>query len=244
MKLRRSAPIALSIIVAVLAGTSCPPRARAETAAVAGENGERPDPSASFSYGFKGGVSFAQHVGIEERNSEYTVNSRWRTGFTAGAFLYVPVTSRFGIQQEVMYVQKGSRQEIGVEILDIPAVLDVTYDMDYIEIPVFMKFALVQRDKFAIHSVAGTALSLMVRDHYSLAGVVEQAMIPIADGPATVAASVPGPVSAARYYGFRLLQGGGRSTSCRCASPTGRRRRRPISRASPSIRPTIISTAT
>jgi hypothetical protein len=43
---------------------------------------------------------------------------------------------------------------------------------------------------------------------YAGAGIVEQSMTPIVDGPATIAASVPGPVSAARYYGFRLIQGG------------------------------------
>jgi hypothetical protein len=42
---------------------------------------------------------------------------------------------------------------------------------------------------------------------YAGAGIVEQAMIPIADGPSTVSASVPGPVAASRYYGFRLIHG-------------------------------------
>lgn len=43
---------------------------------------------------------------------------------------------------------------------------------------------------------------------YEASGVNEEAMTPIADGPSTVTATVPGPVSTTHYYGFRLLQSG------------------------------------
>jgi len=64
-------------------------------------------------------LSLSQHSGIQERDSEYSVSSSWRTGFAAGAFVYLPITSRFGIQQEVFYTQKGSSQDISVDILEI-----------------------------------------------------------------------------------------------------------------------------
>ncbi|MBP2681350.1 MAG: hypothetical protein H6Q78_1213 [Candidatus Krumholzibacteriota bacterium] len=44
---------------------------------------------------------------------------------------------------------------------------------------------------------------------YANGGIIEQSMTPIADGPSTLSGTVPGPVTAARYYGFRLTQGGG-----------------------------------
>jgi hypothetical protein len=173
LTLQRIERFASILIVISLLGTACPSpaRAEAENHAVPGEVSSRS--FAEFSFGFKGGMSFSQHSGTEVRGSEYTVESHWRTGFAVGAFLYEPVTSRFGIQQELMYVQKGSRQDIGVEILDIPTVLDVTYDMDYIEIPVFMTFAWVQREKLTLYSIAGTALSLKVRDRYVLTGEID-----------------------------------------------------------------------
>jgi hypothetical protein len=43
---------------------------------------------------------------------------------------------------------------------------------------------------------------------YANGGIFEQTMTPIADGPSTLSATVPGPATAARYYGFRLKQGG------------------------------------
>jgi hypothetical protein len=103
---------------------------------------------------------------------DYEVSSSWRRGFAAGAFIVFPVTSRFALQQEVLYVQKGSRQDIGVEILDIPTVLNVTYEMDYIEIPVLMRFALMKWERSELLSTAGTVLALKVRDHYKLEGLL------------------------------------------------------------------------
>ncbi len=38
-------------------------------------------------------------------------------------------------------------------------------------------------------------------------GITEEAMAPLLDGPSTLSATVPGPLAAARYYGFRLKQG-------------------------------------
>ena len=43
---------------------------------------------------------------------------------------------------------------------------------------------------------------------YASGGIQEDAMAPLLDGPSTLSATVPGPVTATRYYGFRLAQGG------------------------------------
>ena len=42
---------------------------------------------------------------------------------------------------------------------------------------------------------------------YNDGGVRETVMLPILDGPSTLAANVPGPAAGTGYYGFRLLQG-------------------------------------
>jgi hypothetical protein len=43
---------------------------------------------------------------------------------------------------------------------------------------------------------------------YANGGIFEQTMTPIADGPSTLSGTVPGPVTAARYYGFGLRKAG------------------------------------
>ncbi|MGD8413038.1 MAG: T9SS type A sorting domain-containing protein [Candidatus Latescibacterota bacterium] len=42
---------------------------------------------------------------------------------------------------------------------------------------------------------------------YVAGGIQEQVMIPIADGPSTLSASVPGPSTGPDFFGFRLIQG-------------------------------------
>jgi hypothetical protein len=155
---------------------------------------------AEVSFGIKAGVSLSQHTGTEERDPEYSVASRWRSGFVASVFAFLPITPRFGIQQELAYVQKGSRQDIGVDILDIPTVLNVTYDMDYIEIPVLLRFAWAMWRGNTVYSFAGTALSLKVRDRYLLAGEID-------DGTQTVPLRADADMSEVDMFDYSFVYG-------------------------------------
>lgn len=147
-----------------------------------GENaGQGSGAVADLNYGFKVGPSFAEHAGTEERGAEYRVSSHWRESFAAGAFLRFPITSRLATQQEIVYARKGSRQDIGVDVLEIPTVLGVTYDMDYIEIAALLRFAWLQWGGREVYSLGGTALCLKVDDHYRLRGEVSdgEQVVPI-----------------------------------------------------------------
>lgn len=127
----------------------------------------------TISWGFKGGLAITQHQGTTPRDLEYEVSSSMRRGVAAGVFLTLPVTPRFSIQQEVLYVQKGSRQDIGVDIFDIPTVLSVNYDLDYLEIPVLLRYHWILGRKVNVYSLAGFAFGLKLHDRYSLSGVVD-----------------------------------------------------------------------
>jgi len=137
---------------------------------------------AGFSFGVRGGVGFAQHVGIEERDSDYSVASSWRVGVTGGAFVYWPITDRLGLQQEVVYSQKGSSQRITVTILEVPTELDVEYEVDYIELPTLLRYTSFRGDSFSLYSLFGAAMSLKTRGRYSLSGVLTDGdqVIPLA----------------------------------------------------------------
>lgn len=161
---------------------------------------------ADVSFGFKTGIGFSQHTGIEERNSEYSVSSGWRTGYIFGLWANWPVTERFGLQQELVYVQKGSYQDITVDILDIPTVLDVTYEMDYIEIPVLLKFVVYRKYETAVYTLAGTALSLKVRDRYILAGEID-------DGDQVVPLRADADMSEVDMFDYSFIYGTGVSFS-------------------------------
>jgi hypothetical protein len=155
-----------------------------------------------ISIGIKAGFSLSQHSGVKERNAEYSVASEWRQAAAAGAFLYLPITHRLGLQQEVLFVQKGSRQDITVEILDIPTTLRVTYDMDYIEIPVFLKFAWLKWRNSMIYSLAGWTLSFKVNDRYTLEGEVD-------DGNETAPLRADSDMSEVEMFDYSFVYGMG-----------------------------------
>lgn len=158
--------------------------AMALPAASAGPPGAMVNPPtglARMTGGFKVGLSLSQHQGVEDPRLPYTVDSEYRQGMAVGAFLQLPVTERFGLQQEVLYVQKGSRQAIGVEILEIPTTLDVVYDLDYLEIPLLLRYVWLRGRRLDAYSLGGFAFALKVKDHYRLRGLVvgEEDQVPV-----------------------------------------------------------------
>jgi hypothetical protein len=124
--------------------------------------------------GVKAGPAFAQHQGIDDPRLPYTVDSSWRRGVSAAAFLHFPVTDRFGLQQEVVYIQKGSRQIIGVQVFpDVPPVdLDVVYDLDYLEVPLLMRFVWLRGRQLDLYSLSGFSFALKIKDRYRLSGLI------------------------------------------------------------------------
>lgn len=171
-------------------------------AATAGESEGRCPEAGRFSFGLRTGVAFAQHTGVEERDSEYEVHSEWRTGLTGGVFIYWPITPRFGIQQEAVYTQKGSSQKIDVDILEVPTTLDVTYEMDYIELPILMRFTSIQWKNASLYSLMGTALSLKISDRYVLEGDVD-------DGEQIVPLSADSDMSEVEMFDYSFVYGMG-----------------------------------
>ena len=63
-------------------------------------------------FGFRVGYSMATQYGITDPDLSYTVDTYYRHGFAGGILVYYPITESFGIQQEFLYVQKGSREDI------------------------------------------------------------------------------------------------------------------------------------
>jgi Outer membrane protein beta-barrel domain len=120
----------------------------------------------------RAGLSVSEHYGTKSRDQEYRVKSHRRASGVASVSLFLPVTDRFGLQQEICYVRKGSRQDIGVEILELPTVLHVVYDIDYIEIPAMLRFTWKTSKSPTIYSLSGFALSLRMHDRYVLEGEV------------------------------------------------------------------------
>jgi hypothetical protein len=155
-----------------------------------------------FSWGLKGGLALAQHQGTEERDSPYTVSSTMRRGAAGGVFITLPITRRFSLQQEVLYVQKGSDQDIGVDVLELPTVLDVRYEMDYLEIPLLLRYAWLIDRGVDLYTLGGFGFGLKLRDRYRLAGQLD-------DGEQTVDIRADADMSEVDLFDFFFTYGVG-----------------------------------
>ena len=80
--------------------------------------------------GVKIGVNFSKLTFTEEGFDDETSDSR--TGLVVGGFVDVPITELFSFQPEILYSQKGGKQEI-------PGLGDSKVKIDVVQIPVLFK---------------------------------------------------------------------------------------------------------
>ena len=121
--------------------------------------------------GIKGGYSMALQYGITPVDMEYTVNTFSRHALTGGFLIFYPITESFCIQQEYLYVMKGSRQDIGIP--DQKVNTYVEYDINYFEIPVVFRYTFVHLGNFKIYGTCGYALSILLNGEVRIDGTVE-----------------------------------------------------------------------
>lgn len=122
-----------------------------------------------FRFGFKSGLSMSMQYGITPKDLEYTVDSYFRYGFVGGVMLDFGITEDFGIQQEFLYVQKGSVQDIGIPEEDV--VTHVEYDLNYFEIPIVFHYNFIHFGNFKIYGAVGYVMSIMLNGAVRLDGI-------------------------------------------------------------------------
>jgi len=122
-------------------------------------------------FGFRAGYSMATQYGITIPDIPYTVDSSYRHGLGGGLLVYFPITDSFGIQQEFLFVQKGSEQDIAMTTL--PVKTHTEYDLSYFEIPLVFRFAFIRMEKLNIYGASGFALSILLNGDYRIKGTAE-----------------------------------------------------------------------
>jgi hypothetical protein len=121
--------------------------------------------------GFKAGYNIATQYGIKPANLTYDVSSSARNGFAGGIILYFPITESFGVQQEFLYVTKGSKQQ--VTMTQPPVSTTSEYKIDYFELPMVFRYTFVKIGDVGIYGSSGFALSTLLKGKYSVDGVVD-----------------------------------------------------------------------
>ena len=121
-------------------------------------------------FGAKAGYSMSTQYGINVPDIPYTVDVHWRHGFAGGVLAYFPVTESFGIQQELLYITKGSSEDI--EMTTLPVKTHVDYNLNYFELPFIFRYTFVKIGDMGIYGCTGFALSILLSGDSSLEGTL------------------------------------------------------------------------
>jgi hypothetical protein len=122
-------------------------------------------------FGIKAGYSLSTQYGIDVPDIPYTVDTFYRHGFAGGLMVYFPITDSFGLQQEVLYVTKGSREDIVMIAQNVTT--HTEYNLNYLEIPFVFRYTFVRLGNFKIYGSSGFALSILLNGKSELDGVVD-----------------------------------------------------------------------
>jgi len=129
-------------------------------------------------FGLKAGYSLSTQYGITPAENIYTVDSKSRNGFAGGIFLYIPITESVGIQQELLYAMKGSRQDVTIsQPVNVNTVSE--YNLNYFEMPIILKYRFVKIKNFGIYGSTGIALSLLLNGDYDITSTINMGGPPI-----------------------------------------------------------------
>jgi hypothetical protein len=130
-------------------------------------------------FGLKAGYSMATQYGITPADNTFMVDTHSRNGFAGGIFAYFPITESVGIQQELLYAMKGSRQNVTITTpVNINTVSE--YDLNYFEMPIIIKYKFVKIKNFGIYGSTGIALSLLMNGEYRITSTINMG------GPPTI----------------------------------------------------------
>jgi hypothetical protein len=132
-------------------------------------------------FGLKGGYSMSTQYGLDLPDIPYTVDSHFRHGLAGGLVVCFSITESFGIQQEFLYVMKGSREDITMK--DLPVSTHTEYNLNYLELPFVFKYTFVNLGDLKIYGSSGFALSILLNGQSKLNGVINMggAQIPFTE---------------------------------------------------------------
>ncbi|MCB5253812.1 MAG: porin family protein [Candidatus Cloacimonadaceae bacterium] len=136
---------------------------------------------APATWGIKSGFNLSQHYGTKGDEGDYDVNTGLRSGFIGGVFLDYAASEILSLRLEALYSMKGSRQKIGISKMEIdgliqdlvrPAQMNVSYYLDYFELPVLLRLKTLKREKLELSLITGWAMGLKLHANHQLDGKV------------------------------------------------------------------------
>ena len=95
-----------------------------------------------FNFGLRGGVNFASIGGDDVSGIDS------RTSFQFGAIAEFPLSEKFSLQPELLYSGQGGISEQSVFVEGVNVNTETTLKLDYLSLPVFAKYYIVDNLSF------------------------------------------------------------------------------------------------
>ncbi|WP_430815273.1 porin family protein [Carboxylicivirga sp. RSCT41] len=122
--------------------------------------------------GIKGGYNIATQYGITPPDLTYDVSSKALNGFSGGIMLLFPITNAFAVQQEYIYSNKGSIQNISMtlppEMGNTQVNTSTEYKINYFEMPIVFRYTFARIGNVGIYGCSGFSLSMLLNGEYTL----------------------------------------------------------------------------
>jgi Outer membrane protein beta-barrel domain len=119
-----------------------------------------------FGFGVQGGLALTNHWSTQEKGGNYTVESSIKAGFAAGALAVFRISRIFSLEADVLYVKKGSNQTISIPGFPLGDI-EVTYELDYIEVPLLLRTHLFPSAKIQPTLAGGLCLAFLTAKEYN-----------------------------------------------------------------------------
>ncbi|MBK3515728.1 porin family protein [Carboxylicivirga marina] len=122
-------------------------------------------------FGIKGGYNIATQYGITPEDLTYDVSSESLNGFSGGIMLLFPITNAFAVQQEYIYSNKGSVQNVSMtlppEMGNTFVSTSTEYQINYFEMPIVFRYTFAKIGNVGIYGCSGFALSMLLDGEYT-----------------------------------------------------------------------------
>lgn len=122
--------------------------------------------SAQPTFGLKAGLNVATMSGFDEFEDSDSIDKMPRLGAVGGAWVHYGFGPSVGVQAEVLYSQKGVRfeQDFGEVKGGDGGTAALDFDVDYVEIPILVKFMPDVNPTLDLGLYAGPSIALKVSE--------------------------------------------------------------------------------
>jgi len=127
-----------------------------------------------LSYGAKVGMTMAN---ITQTPAEWEQDKSFKTGFTGGVFLNYSITENFSLQPELLYTQKGVKDNLYDGLFTV----DLTASFDYIELPVLAKYTFMPQKNFRPNIFGGPSVAFTMSSELEVSALLFSAEIDFSD---------------------------------------------------------------